>query len=354
VRVLICTNMWPSPARPAFGSFVKEQVEDLERAGVEIDVLYVRGTESRANYARAMVQLRQRLRSRPYDLVHAHYGLTGAVALTQRKLPVVTTFHGSETGYVPWQTRVSWFVARMSEPIFVSSDAAVRMKLPTAHVIPVGVDVELFRPLDRPAVRQELGWEPEARHVLLPGARGNRRKGATLFDAVFEEVRESAPDVRAVSLDNLSREGAARVVAAADVVLMTSEFEGAPAAIKESLACSTPVVSVPVGDVPDTISGLPGCAVCERDVGSLAAAVLHALSAPGAPALRARAEEFARPLIAERVCSVYEKVLGRNQPAARSGKALRLGRNGRVASVVDHVGEDSLEVQARLPADGAP
>jgi glycosyltransferase involved in cell wall biosynthesis len=333
--------MWPSAARPTFGSFVKEQVEDLQRAGLDMDVLYVRGTESRANYARAVAQLRRRLASRPYDLVHAHYGLTGAVALTQRKVPVVTTFHGSETGYVPWQTRVSWFVARMSEPIFVSSDARERMKLPRAHVIPVGVDVDLFRPLDRPAVRRELGWQPEAQHVLLPGSRGNRRKGATLFDAVLEQVRDRAPGVQSVTLDKLSREGAARVVAASDVVLMTSEFEGAPAAIKEALACSTPVVSVPVGDVPDTISGLPGCFVSGRDVGSLAAAVLRALEAPGAPALRARAEEFARPLIAERVRQVYEQVLSGSRPAAVS-QAFGFDGNGRVTRVVDHVGQDPL------------
>jgi len=334
--------MWPSTARPTFGSFVKEQVEDLERAGLEMDVLYVPGTESRANYARAVVHLRRRLASGPYDLVHAHYGLTGAVALTQRKVPVVTTFHGSETGYVPWQTRVSWVVARMSEPIFVSSDARVRMKLPHAHVIPVGVDVDLFRPLERPVIRRELGWPPEARHVLLPGSRGNRRKGATLFDAVLEQVRDGAPDVQAVTLDRLSREGAARVVAASDVVLMTSEFEGAPAAIKEALACATPVVSVPVGDVPETISGLPGCFVSGRDVGSLAAAVLRALEDPGAPALRARAEEFARPLIAERVIQVYEQVLSGSRPAAALRQRFGFDRNGRVTRMVDHVGQDPL------------
>jgi teichuronic acid biosynthesis glycosyltransferase TuaC len=340
VRVLVCTNMWPSAARPIFGSFVKEQVEDLDRAGLDMDVLYIRGTESRANYARAVAELRRRLASRPYDLVHAHYGLTGAVALTQRKVPVVTTFHGSETGYVPWQTRVSWFVARMSEPIFVSSDARERMKLPHAHVIPVGVDVDLFRPLDRPAVRLELGWQPEAQHVLLPGARGNRRKGATLFDAVLERVRHTSPDVQAVTLDKLSREGAARVVAASDVVLMTSEFEGAPAAIKEALACATPVVSVPVGDVPDTISGLPGCFITDREVSSLADAVMRALQARGAPALRARAEEFARPLIADRVIKVYEQVLG-GRPAAVS-ETFGFDGNGRVTRVVDHVGQDPL------------
>jgi glycosyltransferase involved in cell wall biosynthesis len=268
--------------------------------------------------------------------------LTGAVSLTQRRVPVVTTFHGSETGYIPWQTRVSWFVARASEPIFVSSDAAVRMRLPRAHVIPVGVDLVRFRPLDRPSVRRELGWDAGARHVLLPGSRANRVKGASLFDAVFEQVRVGAPDVRAVTLENLSREGAARVVAASDVVLMTSEFEGAPVAIKEALACATPIVSVPVGDVPETISDLPGCFVADREVGPLAAAVLRALQGPGGQALRARAEEFARPLIAERVIRVYEQVLGGSQAEAISGQSFGLDGNGRVTSVVDHVGQDPL------------
>lgn len=308
MKVLVCTNMWPSPARPAFGSFVQEQVEDLMAAGLEIDLLYIRGTESRFNYARAVADLRSRLRRRSYDLVHAHYGLTGAVALMQRAVPVATTFHGSETGYIWWQTRVSEVVARRSEPIFVSRDAAERFGLPGAHVIPMGVDVELFRPQDRRAVRRALGWAESVRYVLLPGSRGNRRKGASLFDSVLEAVRRRIGEVRSISLDNLSRQDAARFVAASDVVLMTSEFEGAPTAVKEALACGTPVVSVPVGDVPQTLAGLPGCAVTRRDAECLADSVLGALESPSHAALRMRALEFARPVIAERVRKVYESV----------------------------------------------
>ena len=48
---------------------------------------------------------------------------------------------------------------------------------------------------------------------------------------------------------------------AVDVTLLTSDWEGSPGAVRESLACQTPVVSVPVGDVPNVLSGLPGCAV---------------------------------------------------------------------------------------------
>ena len=344
MRVLVCTNMWPSAAQPTFGSFVKEQVKDLDRAGLELDVLYVRGTlagESRTNYARAAVHLRDRLASRSYDLVHAHYGLTGAVALTQGR--------SRRRDHVPRQRDRLRPVADPRVVVCCSHERADLRQLGRARADEAAARARdprrrRRRPLPAarpPAVRRELGWQPEAQHVLLPGSRGNRRKGATLFDAVLEQVRQRTPDVQAVTLDNLSREGAARVVAASDVVLMTSEFEGAPAAIKEALACATPVVSVPVGDVPDTISGLPGCFVRGREVPSLADAVLRALDAPGAPALRARAEEFARPLIAERVRQVYEQVLGGNKRATVS-ETVGFDRNGGVTRVVDHVGQDPL------------
>jgi teichuronic acid biosynthesis glycosyltransferase TuaC len=314
VKVLVCTAMWPSPERPAFGSFVREQFEDLERAGIDVELLYIRGGENRFNYGRGAIELRSRVRRRSYDLVHAHYGLVGAVALAQQRVPAITTFHGSETGYVPWQTKVSWVVARLTEPIFVSADAAVRLGLPEARVIPVGVDLEVFRPRDRAEVRAELGWNQDARYVLLPGPRGNRRKGAPLFDAVVAGLREAGADVRAVSLDNLPRRQAALVMAGADVMLMTSEFEGAPMAVKEALACLTPVVSVPVGDVPHVLDGLPLCATPGREVGGLVQAVLTAFDGRPDPALRERAEQYSREAMAARVIGVYEELA--NAPGA--------------------------------------
>src|SRR4051794_22010110 len=94
------------------GSFVKDQVADLRSLGYEVDVLAFDGMADTLNYLRAFRQLRTRLRAHDYDLVHAHYGLTGAVAVMQRRTPVVTTFHGSDcNGQSRWQSAVSWGVA---------------------------------------------------------------------------------------------------------------------------------------------------------------------------------------------------------------------------------------------------
>ena len=116
-RVLVFTNMYPTPGKPWWGTFVAEQVEDLRRLGVSVAVLDFDGTDDRLNYVRASRAFLREIRRGGYDLVHAHYGLVGAIAVTQRRVPVVTTFHGGDfTGLVPWHAVVSRVVARLSTP----------------------------------------------------------------------------------------------------------------------------------------------------------------------------------------------------------------------------------------------
>ena len=128
-------------------------------------------------------------------------------------------------------------------------------------------------------------------YVVFPGSRRNPVKRVDLFDAAVEEARRDLHELRAIALEGLSRDEAALTLAAADATVMTSDTEGSPVTVRESLACETPVVSVPVGDVPEVISGLPGCAICERDPSALARALLRAIDAGRNPDLRKRAEE---------------------------------------------------------------
>jgi glycosyltransferase involved in cell wall biosynthesis len=314
MRVLCFTNMFPTTTEPWAGSFVRELVESVRGLGVHVDVLAFDGRERKRAYAEAALMLRRALRSRRFDLVHAHYGLTGMVALAQRSVPTVVTFHGSDTGNprVKWQAFVSWIVARRTTPIFVSSDGARRLGCTGAAVIPAGVDLDLFRPRPMEQARRSLGWPVRGRFVLLPGARTNPDKGAGLFDAVVEELRPRVPRLTAVALEGYSREQVVDVMNAVDVTLLTSVFEGSPVSAKESLACMTPVVSVPVGDMRELLAGLPGCAVAPRDPVSLANAVLAALESGSDPTLRHRAEQYSNGKLAEEVVALYRGVITRN------------------------------------------
>jgi glycosyltransferase involved in cell wall biosynthesis len=306
--------MYPTEAEPSAGSFVRALVEDVRALGVDVEVLAFDGRQRKQAYAQAGLELRRTLRRGGFDLVHAHYGLTGVLAVAQRRVPSVVTFHGSDTGnpHVPWQAWFSWFVARMATPVFVSRDGARRLGCAGAAVIPAGVDVDLFRSRPMAEARAALGWSKTGRYVLLPGARRNPVKGAQLFDAVVEEVRRQALDVTAVSLEGFSREEVVDVMNAVDVTLVTSDFEGSPVSTKESLACMTPIVSVPVGDLPELLAGLPGCTLTPRDPVALADAVLYAFERGGDPILRHRAEQLSRRRVAERTVALYESVLTKN------------------------------------------
>jgi teichuronic acid biosynthesis glycosyltransferase TuaC len=310
VNVLVITNMYPTESEPWFGSFVRDQVDDLRALGLDVEVLDFDGRHATREYGRAARRARQLARTGRFDIIHAHYGLTGAVALAQRSIPVVTTFHGSDTGGVAWQRIVSAAVARRAVPIFVNQAGARLLWCHAGYVIPAGVDTELFAPVDRAAVRRDLGWRENSRYILFPSNRQNRNKRPDLYAAVIEALRTDER-VEPVYLENLSRSQAAATIAASDVTLVTSDWEGSPVTVRESLACQTPVVSVPVGDLEETLDGLPGCEIAPREPTALAGAVRRALAAARSSELRERALATSRPRIAGRVSAVYEEVLKR-------------------------------------------
>src|ERR1017187_2128244 len=90
--ILVVTNLWPTEADPSYGSFVKAQVESLSQCGVVSDVLFINGRESRWNYLLGVRQVRKQLRAKHYDLIHAHFGLSGWVARWQLQVPLVVSF----------------------------------------------------------------------------------------------------------------------------------------------------------------------------------------------------------------------------------------------------------------------
>jgi glycosyltransferase involved in cell wall biosynthesis len=310
LRVLFVTNLYPTAEEPWRGCWVYDQIEDLRALGLDLDVIHFDGRPDSLNYLRTAREIRRRIDRDSFDLIHAHYGLTGAAACFQRRVPVVTTFHGSDCNdAIPWQRYLSWVVARRSSPLFVSEEGRRRLGCSSAPVVPAGVDTELFTPRSRRAARRRLGWPEDHKYVLLPGSRSIPAKRPDLFDAVLSEAQKVEASLTGIALEGYSREQVALVLNAVDVVLMTSDREGSPVTIREALSCNTPVVSVEVGDLHDVLAGLPGCGVFPREPRALARGVLDALSAGRHPDLRRRAERHSRRVVAERLAALYSSVL---------------------------------------------
>lgn len=173
-----------------------------------------------------------------------------------------------------------------------------------------GVDFDLFRPRDRATAKAELGLDgPLIATVgaLIPG-KGQAialRTVAAIPDATLILVGDG-PDLEVLArlADQLGiaqrvrfagsqpPDRVARLLAAADVMLLPSRAEGLANAWIEALACGTPVVTCDVGGAREAIAPESGRLV-EREPGALAAAVRDLLEQPpDPPRLRASVERF--------------------------------------------------------------
>src|SRR4051812_49879672 len=167
MRVLVVTNMWPTPERPASGGFVRDQVEALQRIdGVEVE-LFTFGTGTRA-YLGAARELRRRYAHERFDVIHAHYGLGGISALALRGAPHVVTFHGTDLAHPRVGPLSRALARRIALPAPVSASLA-RARLPHVRtaVLPCGVNLDRFARIDRHEARRRLGLDPERRYLLF-------------------------------------------------------------------------------------------------------------------------------------------------------------------------------------------
>lgn len=286
-RVLVVTNLWPTPNDPGYGSFVQAQMESLRPCGVEYDVLFINGRESRWNYFRAVGQMRQRLRANRYDLIHAHFGLSGWVARGQLQVPVVVSFMGDDvlgrfkrsgriTFYGRFLQASSFVLARSVSAVIVKSrEMKARLRLTVAHVIPNGVDLGLFRPMDPLEARHSLGLDPEKKYILFPYDPAEERKRYDLIEAAVARAREQVSALEILHAQGIPQARMPLYLNAADMLVLASLAEGSPNAVKEAMAVNLPVITVDVGDAAELIGGTEGCYLVARDVAALAEKIVE-------------------------------------------------------------------------------
>ena len=77
-------------------TFVHEQGEALRARGIEIEYYAVVG-KGTCGYLKNVRPLRKKIKDFQPDIIHAHYGLSGMLAVLSTRRPVVITCHNGET-----------------------------------------------------------------------------------------------------------------------------------------------------------------------------------------------------------------------------------------------------------------
>lgn len=319
--VLVVTNMWPHPAVPNYGIFVKRQVASLIDAGLRCDVLFVRGFESPLAYlAAALELLRLSLRLRRYRLVHAHGGETLVPALFFLRARPVVSFSGDDLLGTPRPDGSLSPASRLRAAVLrrlarraartITKSRELETRLPERvqarnTVLPNGVDTSLFAPRDRAAARAELGWDAGERVALFGADPAVERKRHPLAVAACEEAARRGVPVSLHVAHGARPEDMPLLMNASDCLLLTSAIEGSPNVVKEALMCDLPVVSTDVGDVRELLDGVEPSRVCHDTPEALADALVAVLDAPARSDGRARSGWLDQRRIAERLLAVY-------------------------------------------------
>lgn len=311
--MLVVTAMYPHAHNVTEGVFVKDQVDSLLAADprVGVDVLQLRG-HRQLRYLWGGAQVLLATTRKRYDIVHAHYGLAALAAIVRWRVPLVVTLHGSDVN-IPWQRFVSRFACRFARSVIVvSQEMRGLLGLPTAHVIPAGIDLTLFRELDQNVCRRTLGLPLDARIVLFPADPRRQVKRFDLFLRAMDMLQSFGLQVRYVTLPagRYRHEQMPTLLNACDLLVLTSNTEGSPMVIKEAMACNLPIVSVRVGDVAEIIGDTEGCYIASRNPEDIAWKAGLALERGGRTRGRERVYSLSDAAVARRIMEVYAGAIG--------------------------------------------
>lgn len=237
--------------------------------------------------------------ARGFDVIHAHWTLSGAAAWLSRPyhhLPFVLTVHGSDVFQAPRLPLVGWLTRQTLQHsrhvIAVSrslAEATAALGLPRerVEVIPDGIDLERFQP-----------GPPEREPVILFVGSLIERKGVhhllRALPSVFERFPESRAVIAGDGPQRAALEAAARALGIADRVafvgaqsqaqigawmrrarlfVLPSLEEALGIVLLEALASGTPCVGSNVGGIPEIVAPDVGRVVPPEDPAALAGAI---------------------------------------------------------------------------------
>jgi len=312
-----------------------------------------------------------------YDLIHSHYWLSGQAARELKavwRIPIIQMFHtlghmknrialSPEEREPDIRLQVEADVMNAAD-VLIAATPAEKIQLMWLYgadmhkirVIPPGVDIETFHPIDKAAARAAIDI-PETDRLLAFVGRMERLKGLdtllramahlkrddprgleNMYLAVIGGVagREADDDAEFQRVKALREElGVQELVtflgardqptlpyyyAAAEAVIMPSHYESFGMVALEAMACGTPVIASEVGGLAYLIQdGLTGFHVPDQDPVELAGKIRllldnHELREDMAAAAVRSAQNYAWPLIAAKIVEVYRALTGKGWP----------------------------------------
>ena len=317
--------LFVSRDNPAYGitPFILEQGKSLQKNGIDVEYFVIKG-KGINGYLQNIIPLREKIIAGKYDLIHAHYSLSGWVArLATFSLPLVISFMGSDVyGGVDdkgkQQSKINIYLSRALQ--FVTPSIIVKSPnlmnyiwfQEKTQIVPNGVDLASFETISQEKSRYHLKLDPKKEIVLFFGDPKDPRKNISLVKSALKKIDRE--EVQLLSPFPIPHDEVVLYLNTANVLVSTSFREGSPNVIKEAMACNCPVVSTNVGDVNWLFAETPGYFLTSFDPSDVASKVLKALDfskSTGVAGGRKRLIELRLDTdnVAQKIIEIYKSVL---------------------------------------------
>ncbi len=281
LKILHITAMYPSKSTPTLGGFVKSQIDSLNQYG-DNEITIIQGLKGLGPYLLAIPKILKKIYFSEFDVIHIHYGnLSSLVKLLYwGNVPIVTSYCGDDLfGTVISQNkysikslffkRLNIFLARWDSCSIVKSQGLADKikKAKRVEIVPNGVDVNKFYPMDKIDARKNLGLVDSKKIVILfPADPGIPRKNFKLLQTVLSDFEQNDFELLTFAGSNIRHEDTPYYFNAADIVVFTSLYEGSPNVIKEAMACNCKIYSTDCGDVAWLLKDVTGSKVLSYNI----------------------------------------------------------------------------------------
>jgi len=284
--------------------FIFDQINSLRSFGHHVEIFIIEGSGVKG-YSKAFFSLKRRLKNNNYDIIHAHYGLSGVISVLQN-LPTIVTFTGCDIN-ITSNLIISTIARRFSSHnIFVSESLKSRSGEKKKYsIIPYGIEFANFFPIEKKLARESLKLKLDEKIVLFASSKNRIEKNYPLAKKALEILQ----NIKLIELEkNYSTEEMNLLINSADVLLMTSIREGSPQIIKEAMACNCPIVSTNVGDVKEIISNTDGCYITSFDEKDVAEKIHLALKFDQETNGRQNVKHLDVNIIGGKISKIYQRI----------------------------------------------
>lgn len=294
MRVLIVSNEYQSEKRK--GNPVIDRILSATQKDNRVECVSFCPFE---NKFRNFWEIRQSAKMN--SVIHVHFGGIYAlliwIVLIGIKIPKLLTFHGTDIHgkealttkslFTKCRIRLNQLSSYLSfflyDKIGVVSNTLLlyvpcfvyKLNRKKVFIQPLGVDYNIFRLISKPEALEKLGIE-DYHYVLFSDKTNTPLKRRD----IAEEILNNLPGYKLLPMCNVNPQLVPYYINASEFTLLTSDEEGSPNIVRETLSLNKRVFSVNVGDVKSQLEGLNDSCIISRNPKEAAFTIQTYLKSP--------------------------------------------------------------------------